>query len=78
MARFSACLEIVRLRRLLLELGIHQSQSTPLHVDNISAIKITENKVFHGRTKRIEINCHYTYEAHDDKIITLSYVSIDL
>lgn len=78
MARSSACLEIFWLRRLLSELGIHRSQSTPLHVDNISAIRITENKVFHERTKHIEINCHYICEAHDVKIITLPYVSIDL
>jgi hypothetical protein len=43
----SACSEIVWLRGLLEELGFPQITSTPLHVDNTSAIQIATNFIFH-------------------------------
>ena len=54
----TACSEIVWLRGLLEELGFPQTTSTPLHVDNTSAIEIATNPVFHERTKNIEVDCH--------------------
>jgi hypothetical protein len=50
----AACSEIVLLRGLLAELGFSQSNPTPLHADNTSAIQIAANPVYHERMKHIE------------------------
>ena len=48
-AMSSVCSEITWLRGLLGELGFPQLHSTPLHVNNTSAIQIAANHVFHER-----------------------------
>ncbi|XP_027767911.1 uncharacterized protein LOC114074231 [Solanum pennellii] len=55
----TACYEVVWLRGLLAEIGFPQYHDTPLHADNINAIQITTNLVFHERIKHIEVDCHY-------------------
>ena len=50
-AMSAACSEIVWLHGLLADLGFSQSNPTPLHADNTSAIYIAANSVFHERTK---------------------------
>ena len=51
---------------------------TPLHVDNISAIQITTNFVFHECTKYIKVDCHTIRETYDAHVITLPHISMDL
>jgi hypothetical protein len=77
-AMSAACSEIVWLRGLLAELGFSQSDSTPLHADNTSAIQIAANPVYHERTKHIEVDCHSIREALDTRVISLPHVSTDL
>jgi hypothetical protein len=77
-AMSTACSEIVWLLGLLAELGFSQSDSTPLHVDNASAIQIATNPVYHERTKRIEVDCHSIREALDNRVISLPHVSTNL
>ena len=74
----SACLEILWLRGLLSELGFGQPSSTSLHADNSGAIKITENPVFHERTKHIEVDCHFIRDELKRDVISLPRVPIDL
>ena len=74
-AMSAACSEIIWLRGLLSELGFSQSQPTPLHADNTSAIQIAANPVYHERTKHIEVDCHSIRDAYDRRIITLPHVS---
>lgn len=52
-AMSAACSEMTWLRGLLGELGFPRLCSTPLYVDNTSAIQITVNPVFHERTKHM-------------------------
>ena len=54
---------------LLVEIGFTQSHPTPLHVDNISAIQIATNPIFHERTKHIEVGYHYIGESVDKGVI---------
>ena len=68
-------IEIVWLRWLLADMGIHLLDPTPMYCDNKSAIQITHNSVFHERTKYIEINCHLTCHHLKHGTITLPFVS---
>ncbi|KAG9447198.1 hypothetical protein H6P81_013326 [Aristolochia fimbriata] len=51
--------EIVWLRWLLQDMGVHLDSSSPLYCDNKSAMQIAHNAVFHERTKHIEVDCHF-------------------
>ncbi|KAM3320566.1 putative mitochondrial protein like [Capsicum chacoense] len=77
-AMSTACSEIVRLRELLAEIGSPQSNPTPFHPDNTSAIQIATNPVYHERTKHIKVDYHYIREVVDKGVITLTHVSSDL
>ncbi|RVX06405.1 Retrovirus-related Pol polyprotein from transposon TNT 1-94 [Vitis vinifera] len=73
-----ACFEIIWLRGMLAELDFSETDPTPLHADNISAIQITANPVYHERTKHIEVDCHSIREAFEARVITLPHISTDL
>ncbi|RVW89894.1 Retrovirus-related Pol polyprotein from transposon RE1 [Vitis vinifera] len=73
-----ACSEIIWLRGLLAELDFSETDPTPLHADNTSAIQITANPVYHERTKHIEVDCHSIREAFEARVITLPHISTDL
>ncbi|PHT47285.1 Peroxisomal (S)-2-hydroxy-acid oxidase GLO4 [Capsicum baccatum] len=61
----TACSEIVWLHGILVEIEFPQSNPTPLHADNTSAIQIATNPIYHEQTKHIEVDCHYIREAVD-------------
>lgn len=73
-AMSSACLEIKWLRGLLFYLGFAQTTPTPLHVDNTTGIRITENPILHYRTKHIEIYCHFIRKEFERDVINLPHV----
>ena len=73
----SACSEITWLRGLFGEVGFPQLHSTPLHIDNISAIQMVVNPVFHERMKHIEVDYHSIRESFDRHVITLPHISIE-
>ena len=73
-----ACSEIIWLRGLLAELDFSETDPTPLHTDNTSAIQITTNPVYHERTKHIEVDCYSIREAFEAHVITLPHISTDL
>jgi hypothetical protein len=49
----------VWLRKLLADLFSHEMDSTVIHCDNQSCVKLSENPVFHDKSKHIEIKYHY-------------------
>ena len=59
--------EITWLLALLFNLGFTKQQLLPVELfcDNMAALHIARNSVFHERTKHIEVDCHYVR----DKII---------
>ncbi|XP_020110392.1 uncharacterized protein LOC109725561 [Ananas comosus] len=73
-AMSSAASEIVWLRRLLGDLGVQCSTSTPLYCHNQSAIKIANNPVFHERTKHIEIDRHFVRHYYINGSISLPFI----
>jgi hypothetical protein len=77
-AMSAACSEIVWLRGLPAELGFSQSDSTPLHADNTSAIQIAANPIYHECTKHIELDCHSILEVLHNRVISLPHVFTNL
>ncbi len=61
-AMASTAAELTWLSFLLRDLGISISRPPILHCDNLSALHMTINPVFHGRTKHIELDYHYVRE----------------
>ena len=57
-AAAEATKEIVWFRKILEDLQEKQENSTPLLVDNTSAIKLAKNARFHDRTKHINTKYH--------------------
>jgi hypothetical protein len=49
----------VWLKKLLLDLSSAELEPTVIHCDNESSIKLSENLVFHDRSKHIEMRYHY-------------------
>jgi hypothetical protein len=59
MAASLASCEAIWLRKLLTGLFGQELQSTMIHYDNQSCIKLLKNPVFHNRSKHIEIRYHF-------------------
>lgn len=55
--------------------GIVSSRSSILYCDNLSAIQLAKNPIFHDRTKHIEIDFHFVHEHVVRKDIFLQFVS---
>ncbi|KAL4332005.1 hypothetical protein GQ457_07G011040 [Hibiscus cannabinus] len=62
--------ELQWLTYLLSDLHIKLPSAT-LYCDNLPAIKIAENLVYHERTKHIEIDCHLVREKLQQKMLVL-------
>jgi hypothetical protein len=54
-----AVCEALWLRKLLADLFGHEVDSTVIHCGNQSCVKLSENPVFHDKSKHIEIKYHY-------------------
>lgn len=52
------CTELAWISRLFEELQVENLTPIPLKCDNLSAIYIATNPVFHERSKHIEVDCH--------------------
>ena len=61
-AASDACKEAVWLRKLLSNPFDGKLESTIIHSDNQSCIKLSENPVFHNRSKHIEMKYHFIKE----------------
>lgn len=70
--------ELKWLKRLLCDLHVSVTHLILLHRDNQPAIYIAANPIFHERTKHIEIECHFVWDAFQDGFITPSYIPSDL
>jgi hypothetical protein len=62
--------EAVWLRKLLADLFGHEMDSTVIHCDNQSCVKLSENPVFHDKSKHIEIKYHYIRDMVQRKAST--------
>jgi hypothetical protein len=73
----SVSCETIWLRKLLTGLFNLEMEATVILCDNQSCIKMTENPVFHDKSKHIEIRYHYICDMVQRGSIKLQYVSTD-
>jgi hypothetical protein len=73
----SARCKSIWLRKLLTGLFDLEMEATMILCDNHSFIKMTENLVFHDRSKHIEIRYHYIHDMVQRGALKLLYVSMD-
>jgi hypothetical protein len=76
-AACSASCEAKWLRKLLTSLFDLEMEETSILCDNQSCIKMTENPVFHDRSKHIEIRYHYIRDMVQRGALKLQCVSTD-
>jgi hypothetical protein len=76
-AACSASCEAIWLRKLLTDLFDLEMRETLILCDNQSCIKMTENHVFHDRSKHIEIRYHYIHDMVQRGALKLQYISTD-
>ncbi|XP_075096291.1 uncharacterized protein LOC142174402 [Nicotiana tabacum] len=69
-----AVAELVWLSRLLHDLTIDVSFPISIFCDNMAAIHIAKNPIFHERTKHIEVDCHFIRSKLTEGFIQLSHV----
>jgi len=73
-ATIVAC-EVVWLQKLISDLGQSVDAHVVIYCDNISSILITNNPVYHARTKHIEVHYHFIRKKVLVKEIDLIHVS---
>ncbi|WRX14580.1 Reverse transcriptase [Theobroma cacao] len=67
--------EIIWLLVLLRDFGIHRTKAVDLFCENQSTLHICKNPTFHERTKHIKIDCHFTRDKVQQKVILPQHIS---
>ena len=73
-AASDASREAIWLRKLVSGLFDDKLEATVVHCDNQNCIKLTENLVFHDRSKHIEMKYHFIRDMVQRRIIKLQYI----
>ena len=69
--------EAVWLRKMLSRLFDLQLEATCIYCDNQSCIKLSENLVFHDKSKHIEIKYQYIHDMVEKGVVELHYIATD-
>ena len=75
MALTSASKEAQFLIKLISELRVFKVEAITINVDNISAMNLAKNPVYHQRSKHIDIKYHYIRDVLREGFIKLEYCS---
>lgn len=70
----NATAEMMWIQKLLAELKVPHSQVARLWCDNIGATYLSQNPVFHARTKHIEIDFHFVRERVAQKLLDIRFI----
>ena len=76
-AACSASSEAVWLRKMLSRLFDLEMDATCIYCDNQSCIKLSENPVFHDKSKHIEIKYQYIRDMVEKRVVKLQYIATD-
>lgn len=71
----NATTELTWLQFLLQELGIFLSKLVMLWPDNVGAIYLTANPIFHARTKHVEIDFHFVHDKVSKRALNARFIS---
>ena len=66
--------EILWMRNILTELGLPPSSSSPLGIDNQSALTVAKNPEHHGRMKHLDLRFYWLRDAVEAGLMAVSYV----
>ena len=77
MAASTTSCEAIWLRKLLVNLFKKSMEATKIMYDNQSCIKLSENPVFHDRSKHIEIRYHFIRDQVQRGAVQLQYIPTD-
>ena len=70
---FEATAQAIWLRFVLDDFWEMQAEATPLFYDNMSAISMAKNPVFHQRTRHINRKYHFIREALQEGVINVKF-----
>jgi hypothetical protein len=76
-AACDACTKAVWLRKLVSGLSDQVLDSTVIYCDNQSCVKLSENPMFHDRSKHIEIKYYFLHDRVQRGEVVLQYISTD-
>jgi uncharacterized protein (DUF1330 family) len=76
-AACEACTEAIWLRKLISDLFDQIPESTIIHCDNQSCIRLSELPVFHERSKHIEIKYYFIRDKVQEGEVKLEYIPND-
>ena len=68
-------IELQWIQYLLKELGVFMATPPTLWCNNLGAIYLTANTMFHARTKHIKIDFHFVYDKVASKNIVVRFIS---
>jgi hypothetical protein len=77
MATSLAACEALWLRKLFFGLFDVELETTVIHFDNQSGIRLSENPVFHDRSKHIDIHYHFLRDCVQKGVVRLQYIRTD-
>eukprot|EP00253_Pinus_taeda_P028389 PITA_28389 len=77
MAASQAACEAIWMQKILVGLFCQMMDLTVIYCDNQSCIKLSENPVFHDRSKHIDICYHHLRDCVVKRIMMLLYISIE-
>jgi hypothetical protein len=71
----NAVAEVAWLQSMLKELGVKEDNKPCLWCDNLGAMYLSANLVFHGRVKHVEIDCHFVREMVASKQLEIRTIA---
>ena len=74
MATSQVSCEALWLHKLMVDLFGQELRPTIIHYDNQSCIRLSENPVFHDRSKHIEIRYHFIGDYVQRGAVELQYI----
>ncbi|KAL0410959.1 UNVERIFIED_CONTAM: Retrovirus-related Pol polyprotein from transposon TNT 1-94 [Sesamum latifolium] len=74
-AAMNAACEAVCLRRILKDMKFEQRGPTTIFCENMSAIAMAKNLVFHARSKHIELRHHFFRELVNEGEISIKFIN---
>ncbi|KAF5442548.1 hypothetical protein F2P56_035193 [Juglans regia] len=71
----NATAEVIWLQHLCRDLGVHLKCPPLLYCDNMGAMYLSSNPVFHARTKHVEIDFHFVRNRVKKKSLRVAFIS---